>query len=1163
MAAIPGFFIWVWVSSVYPISMPENDHIEFGNVYTPCIWNRNISFKKFSKGHWENLVKHIKTDLGLGVEYQGERFDVGYNFDHSEFCKIAKYLCRVESAIHECWVSVKRCRRCKQCEKTCGCSISIDVNLIKPFDFIRGDGSNEGVEIPPGFRSGKNDFSHILFHDLVHIKMYIGRKVVETGKTRFYGKLRGFLRVGDSSTDNLAKATNAIYCIFWPYTKEFYIGETIAECNGRFRQHMRAAFGKDRSEHLYRRWQQLGLHKALVFQMCNLDRNPPTKKGRLEIELTYIQNMNASLNTVGRKFERNSGDGSRPVRFCNLDRKQKSRDLIRVRRTKERVQNTWVGGQGTFSSGDCEWRNGDGWSNGGCFSEVTKCLGGQIGEGIEDFRRKVIAAIAAKPAWSQRRPGRVGVIEKVGRLPLKERVRIYTIGIRCLSGRSLGIFDSNFQTLGEKVGDMQWRGLRFSSPLFHLRRVTKGISSQIQDTFRGLYPKWNSGGVRDVRYEEGRRWQGPGAVFFNIEWSAKKSRCLNDIFDDLPAKTLKMGSFSTCQCNHPKYDNWPKCEGHVLARWSSLVEILGLGSILPEGWNVRSRLIPNVTKEVGNICKQLKTKLTSVFKMSKKTKAEREEMTKAFGNSVEQRASKETTIKSHSTPREDFFVDFKKGHRDLIYTPIDKAKDDGCFMCPVMYQKEYEVFIGKAGYVRAGPGKLKDYREKFGKLGDLLNHLPWSGLVSLSKHNFGILRLWVKAKCWNEGQPTAWSDLKFRPLVPYHQHHYRTVLRGVCRVLNFVHKKVFTGSCGVMEVPEARRKIQEFAHFCKCRGVEHLRNKTADIGNFFNCSPRVEAIGMARCAFMELGKKFRCKYVGTPKFFRLRDGSAPKDGLKPRFCNNTNNHNFMYFNVEQHRGAWDGECDVTRILAWDLEFCLARVGNSLFYQQEGFAQGSPSSPGFADLYAGGKEHYDVLSIPPVERDRFSRTNLRIRWMDDTDDWFVPGAERRNYGNLNFYGGKCKLEDTGDGEWAGLVQGCNGDGSIGFKALNKNETYIHENVTGLKTYRLVHGESYGRDSQKVGILMGNAARAAMCRGLEPELKADFALIFEEASRSGYSQANLRAAMKRMEERYGRLCPEEMIRHAGANNASAKKSHEREDRRWATAQIRALALEAFGR
>lgn len=53
---------------------------------------------------------------------------------------------------------------------------------------------------------------------------------------------------------------------------------------------------------------------------------------------------------------------------------------------------------------------------------------------------------------------------------------------------------------------------------------------------------------------------------------------------------------------------------------------------------------------------------------------------------------------------------------------------------------------------------------------------PYARLRITSKHGYGVLRVWPKARSWDGGKPRRWSDLAWRPMASYAAHHHRNVL---------------------------------------------------------------------------------------------------------------------------------------------------------------------------------------------------------------------------------------------------------------------------------------------------------------------------------------------------------------------------------------------------
>ena len=83
----------------------------------------------------------------------------------------------------------------------------------------------------------------------------------------------------------------------------------------------------------------------------------------------------------------------------------------------------------------------------------------------------------------------------------------------------------------------------------------------------------------------------------------------------------------------------------------------------------------------------------------------------------------------------------------------------------------------------------------------------YSALQQAHKHRFGVLRAWVKGKCWDDGFPKTWADLRFRPLVSYLRHHWRSLLSLAGKCCSALVRQLQIGF-GV----ESPRQVVESAH---------------------------------------------------------------------------------------------------------------------------------------------------------------------------------------------------------------------------------------------------------------------------------------------------------------------------------------------------------------
>lgn len=129
--------------------------------------------------------------------------------------------------------------------------------------------------------------------------------------------------------------------------------------------------------------------------------------------------------------------------------------------------------------------------------------------------------------------------------------------------------------------------------------------------------------------------------------------------------------------------------------------------------------------------------------------------------------------------------------------------------------------------------------------------------------------------------------------------------------------------------------------------------------------------------------------------------------------------------IAVHPTGPDRISDLERIIRHDFAHGSCRYGDYYVVQEDGVPQGSPVSPGLADLFAAWKEDAHLAEIQGRRREVHGRTHLRLRHMDDVLHMKIGAcaggnAEDFGYGDKQCYGGNCVLHPEPGYDWAGMT-----------------------------------------------------------------------------------------------------------------------------------------------
>ena len=141
--------------------------------------------------------------------------------------------------------------------------------------------------------------------------------------------------------------------------------------------------------------------------------------------------------------------------------------------------------------------------------------------------------------------------------------------------------------------------------------------------------------------------------------------------------------------------------------------------------------------------------------------------------------------------------------------------------------------------------------------------IPYSYLKVATRHRFGVLRAWPKAKSFWHAWPETWAAVKFRPLASYAQHYWKMLLSHAGKLYTAMmrHLRIGFGTEQPRRITEAAGRFNgdirpgTLHHPLESR---ELDVGTYDITEFF---PNVEP----RELMMAIDAVLRLHYSRTPE----------------------------------------------------------------------------------------------------------------------------------------------------------------------------------------------------------------------------------------------------------------------------------------------------------
>jgi len=411
-------------------------------------------------------------------------------------------------------------------------------------------------------------------------------------------------------------------------------------------------------------------------------------------------------------------------------------------------------------------------------------------------------------------------------------------------------------------------------------------------------------------------------------------------------------------------------------------------------------------------------------------------------------------------------------------------------------------------------------------------------------HTWGTAIVWPKAKSFRT-QLTSWDAMKWRPLNSYFRHRFARIYADVGRasgVLNEYMSDHF--SCmrisSLFHALASHNRLLH-GHAVLCGSLSSTVSVCVhDIGNLYPSCPRVEALAALHAAYNWLKDTKRYRYVNIPRappwpvhrstrsrLYPSRFGSmrcATATRLKPFFSTNANYLSCRTYTIE----------DIVRVVEHDLAFSYTRVGGVLFYQREGFSQGSHISPGLANLFAADRERAFVHSLSPNERHVFSLCFVR-RWMDDRllilppVDYF-PSHYTHAYSSVvsrlmatDFYHEHCVLELDASGVYVGCDIHVNGS-QVSLSQHNPNADLLTRPLSSPLAYiRYIHAHSAMSDARKANLLYGHLLRVLdfTMRECHESLVIGLSRCVNELTRFGFSRPLIHRQLTRVARHFPAL------------------------------------------
>ena len=392
-----------------------------------------------------------------------------------------------------------------------------------------------------------------------------------------------------------------------------------------------------------------------------------------------------------------------------------------------------------------------------------------------------------------------------------------------------------------------------------------------------------------------------------------------------------------------------------------------------------------------------------------------------------------------------------------VIGPIDKAKESCFIMCPFLFRERMiKLWIGDPNVIVCSFNSIWFIDQ----VQSIITNFLKSGVHFKNWHMFGQLDGWAKL---------SGLYLKMRPLNSYLHHILRDLYSYGCKAISFMIEFCSWNRYSSTRHFKVIDKIRDFNI-----GVQQNHRKFStrtmkrDVENFFNTVPRFLIRIAIRKVIIDVKGRGRYNYVIIPKKKIIYT-------RKERICRKHYRHSRQHMSsvISQPRmgssrsmGKFFVSFSLDQIIdIIEADFCLNAgwFGSWLLHFCEGMPQGSPLSPGVADLVLCFLELYFYDSI----KDRIKPyTILHFRWCDDiyisiySDlEFYTLYTAALDYIIRSFFGLKNEDETSVVGMNIEII-----DNILHVRAKSPNEIDI-------KRARFVHYLTNRRVSQKHNTLIG--------------------------------------------------------------------------------------------
>ena len=883
-------------------------------------------------------------------------------------------------------------------------------------------------------------------------------------------------------------AKSAVYIAFKLYSRGSYIGETSLNFHQRMKTHIMTCFGHNYKQTFHKRLLDYGAHNFVFMPLC-LWQNDVGKYKRLRFEAACIQKWKPKYNKAGTKSDLKSKIDHSSMIF---GRSRKFRPYKRIRDKvtgKSKVLPVVSVQVKRFGFGNLsKWLE----LKGKCLSWATRLA-------RRPFKTK-----------DQNLLSKLNIVKRIRNANPRVLREIIKIGYSFFDVGSRSIFIKNIKDILMYSDNFQIIGVRINASILNVPGAKSIILKNVQD-------------FADKCYSKGL------VIGAYVKISAKSSPSMFQMFDNTNDKGQFRYSQFVCNCNSDVATKFRKVEGHVCQPLMEGLRLCGMN--VPHEWSAKDRMIPTWNSAIEPVINRLESISDKMSKMKSKTLQGvskivddhkdklKDELQDLWNNYCTENEFNKSMVRMTECAQFMYIKDY------FVICPVDKCLSDCMITCEHRWGDAVERFLRESMNFSVVSEETisRWYMHRIFELSNKLEYMPYAKLRNANHHRPGIVRMFLKLKSLDESI-VSWDTMKWRPLVSYYNHHYRTLFSYISKFLNFCIYKLRLGK----NVSNPRVVVRDVNHFNDLRDRLNKYSKLViynrDVKDFFTNVSRTQFIDTVKECITRLrniNPQYQFFCLSRNATSKLPQGLGARSGTQlgwRQVLPIKSNTTFLSTSLKKGTICFHFN-DILKTIKYDFKYNLVIANGVVYTQREGLAMGNPFSPGGANVTTSMIEAIKQETAPVPTVRAFDESQVQWRWVDDSqavaEEDRPPEVERyaRGFRDPDAYGNRLVLEAVESPESFGFEFYIDENERIRVRTIPKYRSTMNKWSCNINVKNMYNYNQFSCPRVKAGVCKGYVQRVLDGSNVnEVRMEKDITRLLIEMRMAGFPQKCLEKALK---------------------------------------------------